>query len=147
MVSDRCAISIDELREKALDSIKCQTRTFLTISDHLAQQIFEQHNERTFLASWLIRDKSMNFYTLPHQEVRYKNTLPVGINFTKFWNFMCREVRYMVYLTKRAGKYKILSRVRVIKLLSREAKRSKIPSRAAVGRKGRYFYDLGLKGK
>ena len=53
----------------------------------------------------------------------------------------------MVYLTKRAGKYKILSRVRVIKLLSREAKRSKIPSRAAVGRKGRYFYDLGLKGK
>ena len=57
------------------------------------------------------------------------------------------EVKNMVYLTKWAGKYKILSRVRVIKLLSREAKRSKIPSRAAVGRKGRYFYDLGLKGK
>ena len=26
----------------------------------------------------------MNFYTLPHQEVRYKNTLPVDINFAKF---------------------------------------------------------------
>ena len=54
----------------------------------------------------------------------------------------------MVYLIKRAGKYKILSRVRVKKLLPREAKRSKIPSQAAVGREGRYFYDLlGLKGK
>jgi len=54
----------------------------------------------------------------------------------------------MVYLTKRAGKYKTLSRVRAKKSPSREAKRSKIPSQAAVGREGRYLYDLlGLKGK
>ena len=54
----------------------------------------------------------------------------------------------MVYLTKRAGKYKILSRVRGQNYFPERPKRSEIPSRAAVGRKGRYFYDLeGLKGK
>ena len=61
---------------------------------------------------------------------------------------LARENKYMVYLTKRAGKYKILSRVRVKNYFPERPKRSKIPSRAAAGRKGRYFHDLeGLKGK
>ena len=75
----------------------------------------------------------MNFYTLPHQEVRYKNTLPVGINFTKFLKFLYQEVRYMVYLPKRAGKYKILSRVK--KILPRAAK----PQGEVFFHKGEYF--------
>ena len=45
----------------------------------------------------------------------------------------------ILYLTKRLGKYKILSLVRVQKLLSLEAKVIKIPSLAAYGRSGRYF--------
>ena len=53
----------------------------------------------TFLASRLIRDKHMNFYTLPREEVRYKNTLPVGINFTKFLKFYLSGGKVYLYLT------------------------------------------------
>ena len=59
-----------------------------------------------FLASCLIRDKHMNFYTLPHQ-----------------------EVRYMVYLPKRAGKYKILTPSEENTFPSGEAARESIFSR------------------
>ena len=55
----------------------------------------------------------------------------------KFYPLM-NNIR-ILYLTKRLGKYKILSLVRVQKLLSLEAKVIKIPSLAAYGRSGRYF--------
>ena len=83
----------------------------------------------------------MNFYTFPHGLlVKWK-----GI-FIPSRSPLNHAGRYMVYLTKRAGKYKILSRVRVKKLLPREAKRSKIPSQAAVGRRMYLTSPVGREG-
>ena len=50
-----------------------------------------------------------------------------------------REVTYMVYFTKGAGKYEILIPSEGKNYFPERPKGSKILSRAAVGRKGKYF--------
>ena len=66
------------------------------------------------------------------------HTLPIGRVFSYLHTLLIsQEVEYMVYLTKRAGKYKILSRVRVKITSPRGRKGQKyLPERPQAAREG-----------